>query len=267
MIANASFSEVLMHKSASALGVTVLLASAMAMLPHCSSDPHINDPVDGGVSDAGADAGTPGDAGMDNDGGTPTDAGMVDTSAEKQALNDIAAAFRSFHDDTTGWPYGGSAWQDMDVNGAAPAGQPTEFTDNDTALFSTATLGNEPLPACSGNNKPCWGGPYLTGGGPSMGAMSEFDTWGHKRLFAILRPDDGFGGSDPSAMGGTIILWSAGPNGIDDTGCNTTDVGPPQSTCMLNYAKLTAGQTSVQGGDDVIVVVTTCTATNNCPTN
>jgi hypothetical protein len=238
-----------MFRPLSAFGVALLLVSPGAVLSGCSS-PATSPNTDAGARDAGAS-----DAGSVDAGNTP-DAGPVDSSAEQTALTTLATAMKNFHKDTGGWPWGGAVW--IGVNSSRENDvqlEPGAYTDNDTALFSSATLDTKALPACSAGSKPCWGGPYMMGVGPAMGSMSEFDSWGHKRLFAYIRPHDGNGGGTLGNPNGSIIVWSAGPDGLDQTGCSTTDVMSTQPACSLDYDKLVAGKMSASTGDDVIVLV------------
>jgi hypothetical protein len=170
-------------------------------------------------------------------------------TAETMALKNIAAAMTSFHTDTGGWPWGNTVW---DYNCLQI--DPGPFTTHDTALFSQIV--GQPLSSCNGvaagGPAAPWQGPYLTPG-PSMGSSSQYDIWGHVLLFAFIRPSDGNGGGVSSAPNGAILIWSAGPDGLDQTGCTMTAAG--SAGCMRNYVSLAAGQPSVQGADDIIVLV------------
>jgi hypothetical protein len=196
--------------------------------------------------------------------GTPDGGGTVSDAEEKAALDKLAESMRSFHKDTTGWPLGDMVWRARLNEGIAefPQVEPTEFTDNDVALFKTAKFKDpstsevSELPTCSdGATDPCWKGPYtLAGLGPNMNDKSMLDRWEHKRLFAYIRPFDGAGGGTSASEEGFIVIWSAGPDGLDQTGCQTTDQGAAKD-CSIDYSKLVKGESSTPGSDDIVVLV------------
>jgi hypothetical protein len=182
--------------------------------------------------------------------GTGTTCAVDNTAMmEATSLNAVAQAILKFHTDTGGgWPWGNTSW---DVG----CGQidPSPFTTNDKALFSQIV--GQPG-TCTGPNAggapPPWSGPYLSPG-PTMGSPSEFDAWSHVLMFAYIRPPDGFGGGDPSAPNGAIVIWSTGPDGLDQTGCTSTAQGTA-ANCLLDYSLLVQGKSTVPG-DDIIVLV------------
>lgn len=179
------------------------------------------------------------------------DAG-TDAGTEGEQLAAIAAAMKSFHTDTGGWPYENTVW-DAQPNSKYPQIEPRPVSTTETSLFAVPTnpANGEPLPTCSGSegglSNPCWRGPYLTPGG-SLGAAPWLDHWGNPMLYAYIRPQDGNGGGVSSAPNGAIVIWSSGPDGIDQTGCST-------GACALDYSDLAAGKCSVTGCDDDIVLV------------
>ncbi len=151
-----------------------------------------------------------GSAGCQGSGG----AGLPGTPAAQEAASQskVADAFRQFHTDTGGWPMGGSVWYATQSSGqsASPQVDGLTFSDADSALFKLPAGVKQCSPEASHN---CWNGPYLPG--QSMADASMLDAWGHARLFALVRPADGMGGGARGAPNGSIIIWSAGPDGHD----------------------------------------------------
>src|SRR5690606_36936710 len=115
---------------------------------------------------------------------------------------------------------------------------PTRFIASDVALFSQGTY-----VSCRGMEEPnrCWYGPYLT---PGTNLVSEpwLDAWGRARLFALI-PPDGVDGAIPSAPEGAVVIWSSGPDGLDQTGCTNVPLNhdPP---CFRDFKKIATGQSS-----------------------
>lgn len=180
---------------------------------------------------------------------TPVILGQIEKSrvaVEMRSIGEIAKTFRRFRDDTGGWPYLGEVWDVAKPKYSSSGGvDPTRFTAGDTALHRQAGG----LQQCEVHNiqEACWNGPYM-GQGNSMGHQDMRDPWGNLRMFAIIPPVP-LGGSVPEAKNGAVIIWSTGPDGIDQTGCT----GP--SGCTWNKAKTSAGEPSVGGSDDIVLVV------------
>jgi hypothetical protein len=178
----------------------------------------------------------------------------VSPADELVQLNALKAALMQFSADTTDpadsvkrWPWGDSYW--TADGGLFPEIEPTQYVMNDTALFSLPVG----LTKCGTTvTAPCWNGPYLSGG-PSMADHSEADLWGNALFFAYIRPFDGFGGGNNIVPNGAIVIWSIGPDGLDETGCTSTAAGVP-ANCAYDPGKVGQGQSSV-AGDDIIVVV------------
>lgn len=166
-------------------------------------------------------------------------------SAEKRSIGELAKAYARFHANTGAWPYLGRTWDPANPSDAASGGvDAAAYTASDTALHRA--IGG--LPGCNAGNfeNACWGGPYI-GQGASMADISMRDAWGRVRMFSII-PPVGLGGSVPTAQNGAIVVWSTGPDGIDQTGC--TGGG-----CTMNKAALAQGLSSANPSDDVVVVV------------
>lgn len=177
----------------------------------------------------------------------PTILGQVEKSrmaVEKRSIGELAKIFNRFHSETGGWPYLGGAWRASDPIAAASGGvDPTRFNAGDTALHRTIGL-----PQCSPLNldNACWGGPYVSAGS-SMADVNMRDPWGNTRMFAIIPPVP-LGGSVPGAPNGAVIIWSTGPDGLDQTGCTT-------GGCTWNKEATARGQSSTGPSDDIVVVV------------
>jgi len=180
---------------------------------------------------------------------------MADNLSAQEAMHlaTISDAFKKFHMDTTGWPLGNTAW----YGDCTVAPQAAAFTTNDTVLFKapSAVTGCDDIYGMWDGTVPPTQPPYFSGVvATSMASSTMFDAWGNVLLYAYFRPDDGFGYSNPNAPDGAIIIWSTGPDGLDQTGCSTTKKGTPPG-CLRNENNLVSGQASVSGADDIIVVV------------
>lgn len=168
---------------------------------------------------------------------------------EREELEIIADAFRSFRKDTGGWPYFETDWSIEQTDDRTSGGvDPTRFIASDVALFSQGSY-----ISCQGLAEPqrCWYGPYLQ---PGRNLVSDpwLDAWGRVRMFSLV-PPDGADGAIPSAPEGAVVIWSSGPDGLDQTGCT-----PPVSSdppCIRDIRKIASGQSSVQPSDDVIVFI------------
>jgi hypothetical protein len=159
---------------------------------------------------------------------------------EQVSLTKIADAFKKFHTDTGGWPVGAMAWSYK----TDPEISPLQLDDHDTALFTMPVS----LKHCGdGVTTGCWNGPYLDG--KNLGEDAFHDAWGHSHYVTLIRPfGDGSGGGVQSAPDGVVLLWSAGPDGIDQVGC--TD-----GSCGMNVNMLAKGLPSSDKADDVVTVV------------
>jgi len=177
----------------------------------------------------------------------PTILGQVEKSrmaVEMRSIGELAKVFSRFNSETGGWPYLNGRWNPADVMDMASGGvDPTRFTAADTALHRTIGL-----PQCSPVTlgRVCWGGPYLSSG-MSMADPSLRDPWGNVRMFAIIPPVP-LAGSVPGVPNGAVVVWSTGPDGLDQTGCTT-------GGCTWNKQATAMGQPSTSPSDDVVVVV------------
>lgn len=181
----------------------------------------------------------------------PVILGQIEKSrvaVEMRSISELGKTFRRFHENTGGWPYLGEVWNVGEMRYAASGGvDPTSFTSADTALQRQPNVRGGPLQVCNVKNvqEACWNGPYMQGN--SMGDIEMRDPWGNPRMFAIIPPVP-LGGSVPEARNGAVVIWSRGPDGIDQTGCTT-------GGCVWNKAKTALGESSVPGSDDIILVV------------
>lgn len=178
----------------------------------------------------------------------PTILGQVERARISDAMeqvNQTAITFKRFFEDTGYWPYGNTVWN-PNPNGS-PSVAPTSFSTGDTTLFANiAPTVTPPLLPCSQVNAgmSCWNGPYL-GRGSSMADPNMIDPWGDVLLYTMQRPFDGFGGGTQYAPNGIVVVWSAGPNMADETGCTTVNnavngqISP--TGCTLSYACIVAG--------------------------
>jgi prepilin-type N-terminal cleavage/methylation domain-containing protein len=130
-------------------------------------------------------------------------------TAAVQTLRSIAEAMRRFHEETGLWPKGDETWNPVTDTAVAP----TKVSATDTALF-IRPLSMASLPICvkSGGPlaTPCWGGPYLSKGS-SLNEDWLLDPWGRKLRYAYLPK------GHSAAPNGIIVVWSTGPDGLDDT--------------------------------------------------
>jgi general secretion pathway protein G len=160
-------------------------------------------------------------------------------AGEADSLVELAKSIRRFQVDVGRWPLDDATWDEtLDID-------PDEFTTGDTALFIQPTGLEKCSPATVGNR--CWSGPYLGEGG-SLGA--SLDAWGRPRMVAMIRPYDGTSGGTPSAPRGGVVVWSRGPDGVDDTGCWGGAAG-----CTRDIARIAQGLQSNASGDDLVVLV------------
>lgn len=196
----------------------------------------------------------------------PTILGVVENSrvsAAKAMVAEVGKAMKRYHDETGYWPYGGSVWNPKP--GGSPEVPPTEFNTNDTALFAGAPpdlsvvqspTPLEPLPNCQfiADGSPCWSGPYLGAGG-ALGAPGNRDPWGNPLRFAYYRPFDGGGGSSAFPQG-FVVIWSAGPDKKDATGCVPSALGNATAApgCSIDPIRLSKGQ-AMPGADDIVKLV------------
>ncbi len=183
----------------------------------------------------------------------PVDAGIaVDplVAQESAGLASLADGFRTFHRDTGGWPYYNTVWRaEEGAMGDSPQIDPSPFGLLDTALFKKP----EALANCGNSaSHPCWKGPYFNPAGPSLASPDLLDAWGNARMFAFIRPPDTLGGGVSSAPDGRVIVWSMGPDGIDQTGCFNT---PVAQNCGRDMDRLVEGMPSLDGSDDLVVVI------------
>ncbi len=176
-------------------------------------------------------------------------------AAEKHSIAILAEAFQRFRNDTGFWPYEAGYWDTTQQLDPAP------FNLNDTALIAPppgpAPGSTQDEPQCSSWNigLRCWGGPYL-GKVATYTTLQDqtppvfIDAWDRPRMYALIRPDDGLGGGTSGAPCGFVVVWSTGPDGLDQTGCTT-------GACVRNLDAVSLGLPScgVQGcADDIIQV-------------
>ncbi len=162
-------------------------------------------------------------------------------SIARTAVTQLAGKLKQVHRDSGYWPLGNSVWS-PDHEFPSRQIEPRPFRSDDTALMDRSPpsmpLGYPPIPPCerTAHRKPCWDGPYL----PAVGASMEeaHDPWGHPYMFAYIRPKDGWGGGTSAAPNGFILVWSNGPDGIDQTGCST-------GACSINYDRMAQGLSSL----------------------
>ena len=184
---------------------------------------------------------------------TPAIIGYVERTRIAQAkatVSEVATVMKRFHDDTGFWPFENSVWSTL-PGWYYPQIDPTRATGNDTALYTLPSIppnqnnlngcnSSAPGPMCMCNQVqtgyPCWQSPYLSNGG-SLGTY--LDPWGNALMYTLVRPSDGWGGGTSFAPNGMVLVWSTGPDGIDQTGCTN---GAP---CGVNWSKLAQGQSSL----------------------
>lgn len=165
-------------------------------------------------------------------------------TAEKESLRSIGQAMRKFYEDTGRWPLDSGFWpMFLDVD-------PSPFGMGDTALF----LPSGGLLQCSSStgDLPCWGGPYLSWGANVNHMGGQVDPWGNPRYFALFVPTDQGTGGASAAPNGAVVIWSAGADGLDATGCTNMT-----ASCTRNINNIVQGLPSVPGADDIIFVVGT----------
>jgi hypothetical protein len=166
-------------------------------------------------------------------------------TSTQQLIAALTTAFDQFHSDTGLWPYAGCGW---DPNGGiSPQIEPFQFVPNDDVLAQTPNPAN-----CSADIglflPQNWSGSYLWSDVTDLASGPALDGWGNPLMFALIRPADGFGGGVTSAPDGAILIWSTGPDGIDQTGCST-------GACGLNVDQLAKGHSSGDPSDDIISFV------------
>lgn len=166
----------------------------------------------------------------------------------KGSVSEFASAMKRFHNDTGFWPFENSVWSTL-PGWYYPQIDPTRGTGNDTALYVVPTVPSNQnnITGCNGGptmclcsqvqaGYPCWTAPYLSNGGSLGGYL---DPWGNALMYTLVRPSDGWGGGTSFAPSGMVMVWSTGPDGIDQTGCSSG------AGCGVNWQKLAMGQSSL----------------------
>jgi hypothetical protein len=168
---------------------------------------------------------------------------VPDESPHDQAsklLEYASAGMQLFHNDTAFWPYANSGWNAA-PSFPVPELMPRSFTSADTALLTTPVAN-----ADTQGIDTLWKGSYLWTDIPNMEGLT--DPWGAPLLYTYIRPDDGFGGGVSGLLAGAVIVWSTGPDRLDQTGCST-------GNCTLHTDWLVQGVSSGAHADDLVVYV------------
>ncbi len=161
--------------------------------------------------------------------------------AQRNQLAAVGDAMRRFQADAQAWPWRKGVWHPQPASGDAEV-TARGFNADDSALF----VQPDGLERCSGSvPAPCWSGPYLPDA-TSMADATMLDAWGRPLMYAFIRPFDGSGGGLASLPWGSIVIWSRGPDGVDQTGCS-------DGACTLNLLSLATARSTVNGADDVIL--------------
>lgn len=174
-------------------------------------------------------------------------------SSARGSLAELARAMRRAQGDSGCWPLGNTLWCPAPWASVREV-PPRAFTTADTVLASPG------IPVVSGSparllrcavstaGSPCWNGPYLTGG---LGRTP--DPWGNPFMYTYASSAAGLAG----APNGIVVIWSTGPDGIDQTGCTS-------GACSFAPAQIAQGLSSVapcvqgqHGGcsDDIVYLV------------
>jgi prepilin-type N-terminal cleavage/methylation domain-containing protein len=166
-------------------------------------------------------------------------------SSARGSLQELAYNMKRVYRDSGYWPYENSIWSTT-PNWPYPQVDPRPFNTGDTAMMAPTPPpaltppGGTPiqLPSCAAvpPGASCWNAPYMTQGGGSLG--NTLDPWGNPFYYTYVRPPDGWGGGVSTAPNGFILIWSIGPDGVDETGCTN---GP----CEVNYSLLAQGKSSL----------------------
>lgn len=188
---------------------------------------------------------------------TPVILGLVERAriaTARASLAELARTMKRVRDDSGYWPYHAGLWSpapnaDSEIKGMA-------FGSGDTVMQS----GDVPIPtsgpplvrcAAAPPGWPCWNGPYMSQG--DMGSL--VDPWGNQYMFMFIRPNDGYGGGISQAPNGVVMVWSNGPDGIDQTACTTGGCGFDSIQIAQGLSSMTScnsGGTPGSCSDDVI---------------
>lgn len=186
----------------------------------------------------------------------PTIVDVMDRSRDRTArgtLVNMQKAFARYHQDTGRWPEGPGSWDWANVGQVEG-----EFDTNFTA-FRILPSDEASLERCEPGQvgTRCWNGPYL------LQNLDEVrDPWGNKYRFYYRPPSQQWADANyPSCIGcdslapelatGAIVIYSLGKDGTDATTCQA----PETDGCSVAPEKIANGQPSVDGSDDIIVVV------------
>jgi type II secretory pathway pseudopilin PulG len=161
-------------------------------------------------------------------------------SQAEASLQELSTSLKRVYSDSGYWPYENTVWSPV-PNYTYPQIEPRPYNSSDTAMLGgvpPVPSGYPALQPCAQVEPglPCWNGPYVGGDPSSLGAKK--DPWGNPYYYTYLRPSDGWGGGVSSAPNGAVVIWSTGPDGIDQTGCST-------GVCSINYNMIAQGMSSL----------------------
>jgi prepilin-type N-terminal cleavage/methylation domain-containing protein len=159
----------------------------------------------------------------------PVIIGVVERSrvaTARGSLAELAHTIKRVRDDSGYWPYQDTVWSPA-PGFPLPEIGPRAYNTNDTVMQNgglPVIPGGGTMQWCSQVQPgfPCWNGPYMSQGS-SMGSL--VDPWGNQYMYSYIRPNDGWGGGIAQAPNGVVVVWSNGPDGIDQTGCTTGACG------------------------------------------
>ena len=169
----------------------------------------------------------------------------------RESLATLGKAMKQFHYDTHSWPYHDATWAGAsDTVNQVTVGA---FSSVDSAMYGVGS--SHAPPTVAGNSSPlsrceslafgvsCWSGPYL------QADTTFIDPWGHPYQYGYVSASSADNSTLPV---GAIVVWSAGPDGIDQTGCST-------SACSVSLDNLASGHSSLNGADDIVLYVGSAT--------
>lgn len=184
------------------------------------------------------------------------------------SLNTLQKTYARFQGDVGQWPYGDGVWRWWQEGKLA-----FQFDSGFTAFHRLPFDENgNPMEYCGSGNigGRCWSGPYMTQHA-SLGALK--DPWNKPYRYLYAPPYDPDDLScvacsfEMEATGaGLVMIFSTGPDGMDQTTCEADaqgvvptgaplTAGGPRQPCIFDWAKARMGRPSIDGADDVILVV------------
>ncbi len=174
---------------------------------------------------------------------TPYISGVINkarAASARGSTSDLSWNLKRVYKDSNYWPYEDTVWSPA-PNYGLPQIEPRPYNERDSVMqqsFPPTPVGGTQLKACKAvpPGMPCWNAPYLPQAGGSM--ASALDPWGNPYMYAYIRPMDGWGGGVSTAPDGFVIVWSNGPDGIDQTGCSG-------GACAIDYTRLAQGKSSI----------------------